>query len=169
MKSAVVLFAALLGLSQAALSSNTLFIYPAAGQSDEQLAKDRYQCYRWAVDQSGIDPNTLSTPSTKQTAVRNENHGDGAKGTVIGTLAGAALGNAIDGHTPGTVHGAIIGATLGTAIGNDSEHQGAKEAREKAQAQANEKARAKQDYQANIQDYNRAFSACMESRNYTVR
>jgi hypothetical protein len=33
-----------------------LFIYPKAGQSNEQLARDREDCHRWAVGQSGFDP-----------------------------------------------------------------------------------------------------------------
>lgn len=33
-----------------------LFVYPRAGQSDDQMAKDRYECHRWAVDQTGFDP-----------------------------------------------------------------------------------------------------------------
>ena len=30
--------------------------YPANGQSPEQIDQDRYDCYRWAVQQSGFDP-----------------------------------------------------------------------------------------------------------------
>ncbi len=37
-------------------SEKELYVYPAKGQGDEQQAKDRYECYRWAVDQSGFDP-----------------------------------------------------------------------------------------------------------------
>jgi len=33
-----------------------LYVYPAAGQSQAQLAEDRYQCHVWAADQSGHDP-----------------------------------------------------------------------------------------------------------------
>lgn len=33
-----------------------LFAYPKNGQSAEQQAKDRYECYRWAVSQTGFDP-----------------------------------------------------------------------------------------------------------------
>jgi hypothetical protein len=33
-----------------------LFIFPAAGQSNEQLARDREDCHRWAVAQVGFDP-----------------------------------------------------------------------------------------------------------------
>lgn len=33
-----------------------LFVYPKLGQDEEQQATDRYECHRWAVDQSGFDP-----------------------------------------------------------------------------------------------------------------
>lgn len=32
------------------------FVYPKNGQSAGQLATDRYECHRWAADQSGFDP-----------------------------------------------------------------------------------------------------------------
>jgi len=38
----------------------TLYVYPAAGQSEAQTAEDRYQCHVWAADRSGHDP-TLGT------------------------------------------------------------------------------------------------------------
>ena len=34
----------------------TLFVSPRNGQSDEQVANDRYECDTWAVDQTGYDP-----------------------------------------------------------------------------------------------------------------
>ena len=34
----------------------TLYVYPAAGQSEAQTAEDRYQCHAWAADRSGHDP-----------------------------------------------------------------------------------------------------------------
>jgi hypothetical protein len=37
-------------------ASNQLFIYPKNGQSAEQQDKDKYECHRWAVSQSGFDP-----------------------------------------------------------------------------------------------------------------
>jgi hypothetical protein len=36
--------------------SDQLFIYPAAGQSEEQQARDRYECHRWAQGETGFDP-----------------------------------------------------------------------------------------------------------------
>jgi hypothetical protein len=44
-----------------------LYVYPAAGQSEAQLAEDRYQCHVWAADQSGHDP-TLGAGSRDEAA-----------------------------------------------------------------------------------------------------
>jgi hypothetical protein len=41
--------------------SGQMFIYPRQGQSEETQATDRYECHRWAVDQTGYDP-TMSPP-----------------------------------------------------------------------------------------------------------
>ncbi len=37
-------------------ASNQLFVYPKNGQSSQQQDTDRYECHRWAVQQSGFDP-----------------------------------------------------------------------------------------------------------------
>jgi hypothetical protein len=44
------------------VSVRQLYVYPAAGQSAEQLADDRYDCHVWASDAAGFDP-TLGTGS----------------------------------------------------------------------------------------------------------
>jgi hypothetical protein len=36
------------------------FVYPKKGQTAEQQAKDRYECHRWAVEQTGFDPTTAT-------------------------------------------------------------------------------------------------------------
>ncbi|SFX74429.1 MULTISPECIES: DUF6515 family protein [unclassified Pseudomonas] len=36
--------------------------YPANGQSPEQVNQDGYECYRWAVQQSGFDPRNYTYP-----------------------------------------------------------------------------------------------------------
>jgi hypothetical protein len=38
------------------LPAERLFVYPRKGQSEEQQAKDRYECHLWAVGQIGWDP-----------------------------------------------------------------------------------------------------------------
>ena len=36
--------------------NDALYVYPAAGQSEAQLAEDRFQCHVWAADASDYDP-----------------------------------------------------------------------------------------------------------------
>jgi hypothetical protein len=36
--------------------SDEIFVYPKNGQSQEQQQRDRYECHRAAVDQTGFDP-----------------------------------------------------------------------------------------------------------------
>jgi hypothetical protein len=42
-----------------------LYVYPKNGQSDEQRDRDRYECYTWAVDQTGYDPSAGNVDTTK--------------------------------------------------------------------------------------------------------
>jgi hypothetical protein len=49
------------------------FIYPKANQSEDQQAKDRYECHRWAVDQTGFDP-SLGSPPAGQAAKVDDYH-----------------------------------------------------------------------------------------------
>jgi hypothetical protein len=38
------------------VSAQELYVYPAAGQSESQMADDRYDCHVWAVDATDFDP-----------------------------------------------------------------------------------------------------------------
>jgi hypothetical protein len=44
------------------------YVYPRQGQSDEQLKQDRFQCYRWAADQTGFDPTRANGGASEQDA-----------------------------------------------------------------------------------------------------
>ena len=33
-----------------------IFVYPKNGQNEEQTAKDKYECHRWAASETGFDP-----------------------------------------------------------------------------------------------------------------
>lgn len=37
-------------------ATSHLYVYPKHGQSAEQQATDRYECHRWAVNETGFDP-----------------------------------------------------------------------------------------------------------------
>jgi hypothetical protein len=41
---------------EAPASEERLFIYPRKGQSEKQQSDDRYECHRWAVNQTHYDP-----------------------------------------------------------------------------------------------------------------
>lgn len=41
-------------------SSDQWFVYPSKGQSPDQQANDRYECNRWAANESGYDPELRS-------------------------------------------------------------------------------------------------------------
>ena len=43
------------------LSAQDLIIYPAVGQSEEQMEKDKFECYTWAIKETGFDP--METPT----------------------------------------------------------------------------------------------------------
>ncbi len=42
--------------AQQAAPGADLYIYPKNGQSEEQQANDKFECHKWAHDQSGFDP-----------------------------------------------------------------------------------------------------------------
>ncbi len=44
----------------ASSGTDDLFIYPKNGQNDKQQASDRYECHRWAADQTHFDPTESS-------------------------------------------------------------------------------------------------------------
>ncbi len=158
----------------AVAASDRLYVHPSAGQSEQQLADDRYACHRWAVEQTGYDP-TRETgyepgPETVRVPVgENPKEGATGKGMLAGAAAGAVIG-AIDDH-PG--RGAAIGAVVGAIAGSEVERTGEEAARSEAEAKARVQAEAIGERRdARIQqrqDYNRANAACLEGRGYTVR
>jgi hypothetical protein len=136
-----------------------IMVYPAQGQSPEQLERDRYQCHVWAVQQTGFDPSRPGLPPGERVVVEPANP-PGA-GTAVGAIAGAILGAAIVGPRDAGF-GAVFGGLTGAAVGASSDAN--------AQAQANyEQRRLDQNYasgQAAASNYRRAISACLDARGY---
>jgi len=58
-------------------TTGRLFVYPKEGQSEEQQAKDRYECHRWAVTESAVDP-TLEEETYSQEQKRDYQRAMGA-------------------------------------------------------------------------------------------
>jgi hypothetical protein len=54
-------------------ASDELFVYPRNGQSADQQAQDRYECHRWAVDNTGFDPTHAGGGAAPGQAVAKRN------------------------------------------------------------------------------------------------
>jgi hypothetical protein len=134
-----------------------LYVYPAKNQSKQQQKVDEFECYKWAVEQSGIDP--LNLPKVEAPPPQTGPTGGAVKGAAKGAAAGVAIG-AIAGDAG---KGAAIGATAGALAGRKQGKQ--------AQAQQNKAAQdnAAKSEQAMIESYNKAFSVCIEGKGYTVK
>ncbi len=141
-------------------------IYPAKGQSQQQMEKDKFECYSWAKQQSGFDP--METP--KATAPPPQKSGGSvAGGAVKGGIGGAALGagiGAIAGGGKGAGKGAAIGGLAGGTLG--AARSSAQQKQDQQARQQWEQEQAAQ-YNQKRSGYNRAYSACLEGKGYTVK
>ena len=57
-----------------AFAGEEFFVYPGRGQSEETQARDRYECHRWAVEQTGFDPSQPQggVPESQNAAARDD-------------------------------------------------------------------------------------------------
>ena len=134
-----------------------VYVFPAKGQSQDQQKKDEFECYKWAMDQSGVDP--LNPPKVKADSVSTKADGTAARSAAKGALVGLAIGS-VSGNAG---EGAAIGAGLGAAGG--ARKRGYVNARKQQEAEDNAAAKEK-NYQDN---YLKAFTVCMEGKGYTVK
>ena len=158
---ALLLIAALMG---APALAQDFFVYPKEGQSQEQTEQDKFQCYNWAKNQSGLDP--MQVPQATSAPPQKQAKGGGAvKGGVGGALLGTGIG-AITGGGKGARRGAAIGGLSGAAIGGVRSSQ-QRQRDEQARKQWEQEQVATYTQQRNA--YNRAYAACLEARGYSVK
>jgi len=139
-----------------------LMVFPAQGQSEEQMEKDKFECYNWAKKQSGFDPMQIpqaTAPPPQQQAGRGGALRGAAGGAVAG-LAGAKIGG--KSRSRGAKYGAAAGGVLGGAS-----QAGRRQADQQAQQQWEQEQAA--NYLQNRNNYNRAYGACLEGKGYTVK
>ena len=137
------------------------FIYSDKGQNAEQQEKDKYECYNWAKGQTGFDPMQVPTATAPPPGEEAQQGGVG-RGAVRGTATGAAVG-AIAGDTG---KGAAIGAASGALIGGMRRRDQQRNQQQAEQQWANEQTA---NYANQRNNYNRAYSACLDGRGYTVK
>jgi len=136
-------------------------IYPNQGQSVEQQEKDKFDCYTWAKGQTGFDPMQVPTATTPPPA-QEAPKGGVVRGAAGGALAGVAIG-AIAGDAG---KGAAIGAASGALFGGIRRHDQQVQQQQAQEQWADQQAA---NYASQRSNYNRAYSACLEGRGYTVK
>lgn len=129
-----------------------LYVYPAHGQTYEQQQQDQFQCYEFGKNETGFDPMAAPPPPPQQQK-RAGFFGGAFAGALIGVAVGAIA------HDPG--EGAAIGAAGGGLFGGMRSEQARNQQQQEQQQQA-------QTLAAERNNYNRAYSACLEGRGYTV-
>ena len=134
-----------------------LYVFPANNQSQATQDADEMACYKWAINQTGYDP--LNPPVVQGATIDRSPDGRAVGGAARGAAGGAAIG-AIAGDAG---KGAAIGALVGGVRGRRSKVVG-----DEMQQQANDQAAAAHSQELK-NDYNKAFSACMEGKGYTVK
>lgn len=134
-----------------------LFVYPSKGQSQDKQKADELECYKWATEQSGIDPMnmTKTQAAPKQEGPTGAAIPGAAKGAAVGAVVGSVSGDA----GKGAAYGAIAGGVAGRRKGKQ------------AQAQQNQQAQstATATDQAKIDSFKKAFSVCIEGKGYTIK
>ena len=143
-----------------------LYFYPKLGQTNEQQSRDHYECYNWAVKQTGFDPGQSEIPTNQR--VRVVPMPPPGHDTATLAIAGAVLGALIGGPRH-AAQGALIGASSGAVAGAVSDSARMESARQQEEAY-NARSRVRDaQLDAKVDGFRRAMSACMEGRGYSVR
>ena len=156
---------------QSLSSTMEVYVFPTEGQDSSQQSKDEAECYEWAVGNAGADPFDLAKQEeanqqqaqAEQQAAQQAGQGSGARGAVRGAAAGALIGEiANDDASEGAAWGAAAGAIRGRRTGRAAQA----EAQQQAAAQAEQREQATEEQLAN---FKKAFSVCLEAKNYMVK
>lgn len=162
-------------MQSAAVSAQSLVIFPAKGQTPEQQARDEGECQAWAKKNTGIDPLAVANeaaqppPVSAVPAETGRRGGERVRGAAGGAAAGAAIGAIAGDAGKGAAIGAVGGAAGGGARKRRTERE-AQATQAQAQAEAQQAAEAKAaEAREKLATFNRAYSACLEGKGYTVK
>jgi hypothetical protein len=134
-----------------------LMIFPNGDQTPEKQEEDKFTCYGWAKGETGFDP--MEVPTVTEAPPQQETKRGGVG---RGAVRGAAVGQIVGGDSDSTWKGAAAGAAVGGMRRND-------QVRKEQQSQEQWEQEQAQIYAEKRSRYNRAYAACLEGKNYTVR
>jgi hypothetical protein len=143
-----------------------IYFYPKEGQTVEQQSRDHYECYNWAVQQTGFDPNQSSIPPEQR--VKVVPMPPPGHDTAVLAITGAVLGALIAGPRHAGA-GALIGAGSGAIAGAASDASRQQYAQQMQEAYVNRDQALDARYEAKASDFRRAMSTCLEGRGYSVQ
>jgi hypothetical protein len=135
-----------------------VFVYAQKSQDAAQQDKDEVECYRWAQQQTGLDPMAPTPAATPQAAKGPD--GSAVKGAARGAARGAVVGEAVDGDAS---DGAAVGAAAGAVRGRRKSKKQAAQAEKAAQQET------KVQSQQGTDTFKKAWSACLDGRGYSVK
>lgn len=148
-----------------------VYVFPTKGQSSSTQSQDEASCYNWAVQNTGSDPFQLQKQSQQQQQqaqqqqeqIEKAGRGAGAKGAVGGAAAGALIGE-IGGHSVSSYAGwgAAAGAVIARRRTREKQAETSVEQQQYSQQQ-------QQATQGQITNFKKAFSVCLEAKNYMVK
>jgi hypothetical protein len=141
-----------------------VIIYPAKGQSEDQMEKDKFECYSWAKKETGFDPMEIPT-ATAPPPKKEAQKGGAGRGAVVGGATGAVVGGIVSGGK-GAAKGAVIGGGSGALLGGMRREKQRNKEEQARQQWEREQGNA---YMQKRTTYNRAYGACLEGRGYTVK
>jgi hypothetical protein len=147
-----------------------VYAFPGAGQSAAQQSQDETECYNWAGQETGLDPFHIANQAAEQqqqAAQQQQQAQQSTSGSAVKGAVGGAAGGAIIGAIAGNAgKGAAIGAGVG-AIGNRARAQN--QANQASQQAAQQSQAAARTSTAQMNEFKKAFSACLEAKKYTVK
>lgn len=148
-----------------------VYVFPKEGQQADQQSTDEANCYGWAASNTGADPFELQRQSVAEaeqterakTEAQQIGRGAGVQGALGGAVAGAVVGEIIDDDAS---DGAAIGAAAGAIRGRRKARAARKQAAEQAEQQGAQK---QQAIEEQIGNFRKAFSVCLEAKDYLVK
>jgi hypothetical protein len=133
-----------------------MYFYPELSQDEGRQDRDRYECYRWSVRESGVDPGMTPVRHVPPPRAARRDGGEVVAGAATGAIVGAAVSSPYR-----TGEGLVLGAIFGSLIG-----AAAQESRVQAAEAAYERRLAR--HQIPLDNFRRAMGACMSGRGYRV-
>lgn len=143
-----------------------VYFYPLKDQTPEQQSRDHYECYNWAIQQTGFDPSQSSIPPERR--VKVVPMPPPGHDTAVMAIAGAVLGALIAGPRHAGA-GALIGAGSGAVAGAASDSSRQQYAQQMEEAYNRQDQALGTSYGEKARDFRRAMSACLEGRGYSVK